>query len=155
MRISDWSSDGCSSDLFVSTETAIKKRTTVSFATDLALHVRRMERLSTNERDAIARTAAAPMLEHVQAWVAINSGTANLDGLAQIAEALADAFSALPGTLRLVEPEPVEAVSATGAVSAQPHGHHLHLAVRPDAPVQMLFTGHMKDRKSTRQNSSH
>src|SRR3546814_13592061 len=22
-------------------------------------------------------------------------------------------------------------------------GHHLHLAVRPDAPVQMLFTGHM------------
>src|SRR3546814_7743383 len=83
------------------------------------------------------------MLEHVQAWVAINSGTANLDGLAQIAEALADTFSALPGTLRLVEPEPVEAVSATGAVSAQPHGHHLHLAVRPDAPVQMLFTGHM------------
>src|SRR3546814_11641201 len=82
-----------------------------------------MERLSTIERDAIARTAAAPMLEHVQAWVAINSGTANLDGLAQIAEALADAFSALPGTLRLVEPEPVAAVSATGAVSAQPHGH--------------------------------
>ncbi|RIA46661.1 glutamate carboxypeptidase [Hephaestia caeni] len=102
-----------------------------------------MERLSTIERDAIARTAAAPMLERVQAWAAINSGTANLDGLARIAATLADAFSVLPGTLRLVDPEPVEAVSAAGAVSAQPHGHHLHLAVRPDAPVQMLFTGHM------------
>src|SRR3546814_19505634 len=121
MRISDWSSDGCSSDLFVSTETAIKKRTTVSFATDLALHVRRMERLSTIERDAIARTAAAPMLEHVQAWVAINSGTANLDGLAQIAEALADAFSALPGTPRPVEPDPVDAAQAPGSGHAHPH----------------------------------
>src|SRR3546814_19453931 len=102
-----------------------------------------MERLSTIERDAIARTAAAPKLEHVQAWVAINSGTANLDGLAQIAEALADAFSALPGTTRLVEPEPVAAVSATGAVSAQPHGHPLPLAVRPDPPGQQPFPRHI------------
>src|SRR3546814_18164245 len=102
-----------------------------------------MERLSRIERDAIARTAAAPMLEHVQAWVAINSGTANLDGLAQIAEAIADAFSALPGTLRLVEPEPGEAVLATGAGRAQPHGQHTHLAIPPEPPGHTHLTRHM------------
>ena len=102
-----------------------------------------MERLSTIERDAIERVAAAPSLGRVQAWAAINSGTANLDGLAHIAGVLAEAFGALPGELRLVDPAPVEAVSAAGIVSAQPHGKHLHLTVRPHAPVQMLFTGHM------------
>ncbi len=102
-----------------------------------------MEGLSTIERDAIEHAAAAPMLERVQAWAAINSGTANLDGLARIADVLAEAFGALPGDLRLVDPAPVEAVSAAGIVNAQPHGRHLHLAVRPDAPVRMLFTGHM------------
>ncbi|MCM8730227.1 hydrolase [Hephaestia sp. GCM10023244] len=102
-----------------------------------------MEMLSPIERDAVAHAAAAPMLDRVQAWAAINSGTANLEGLARIAGTLADAFAVLPGTLQLIEPAPVDSVSATGVVSAQPHGKHLHLAVRPDAPVQMLFTGHM------------
>lgn len=102
-----------------------------------------MEGLSTIERAAIERAAAAPMLEQVQAWAAINSGTANLAGLARMADVLAEAFGVLPGGLRLVDPTPVEAVSAAGVVNPQPHGRHLHLTVRPQAPVQMLFTGHM------------
>ncbi|HVI97929.1 MAG TPA: hydrolase [Sphingomonas sp.] len=102
-----------------------------------------METLSTIERDAIAHAAAAPMLERVQAWAAINSGTTNLDGLVRMADTLADAFAVLPGALQLVDPAPVEAVSTAGIVSKQPHGRHLHLAVRPDAPIQMLLTGHM------------
>ncbi|WP_315765000.1 hydrolase [Sphingomonas sp. Y38-1Y] len=102
-----------------------------------------MERLIEVERTAVGHVAAAPMLEQIEGWCAINSGTRNLSGVSAMGAALADAFSALPGTLRMVDPEPVEAVEPDGRVVAIDHGRHLHLTVRPDAPVQMLFTGHM------------
>jgi glutamate carboxypeptidase len=102
-----------------------------------------MEGLTTIERDAVARVADAPMLANTLAWAAINSGTGNLAGLADLASRLADAFAALPGELALVEPDPVERVDVAGNVVAIQHGRHLHLRVRPEAPVQMLFTGHM------------
>ena len=49
----------------------------------------------------------------------------------------------MPGELRLVEPAPVEAIDAAGKRYAVEHGRNLHLTVRPEAPVQLLFTGHM------------
>ena len=83
------------------------------------------------------------MLAQVTRWSAVNSGTGNLAGLANMAELLADAFSALPGEIALVEPAPAERVEADGRVASVEHGRHLRLSVRPDAPVRMLFTGHM------------
>jgi glutamate carboxypeptidase len=83
------------------------------------------------------------MLDQTLAWSAINSGSRNLAGLERMAEALTDAFAALPGALRLEEAARVEAVDAAGRETAVEHGRHLHLTVRPTAPVQMLFTGHM------------
>jgi glutamate carboxypeptidase len=56
---------------------------------------------------------------------------------------LANAFSALPGELKLIDPAPVQTVTAAGETAALEHGQNLHLAVRSDAPVQLLFTGHM------------
>lgn len=102
-----------------------------------------MNELSPIERAAVAFAQASPMLARTEAWAAINSGTRNLPGLATIADLLADAFSLLPGHLALIEPDPVETVLADGQTRAIEHGRHLHLAVRPDAPVQLLFTGHM------------
>ncbi len=99
--------------------------------------------LSLDEQRILARAAAAPMLDQVQRWAAINSGSRNLDGLAQMADALADAFGALPGAIRLVDPAPVDHVAADGRVQPLIHGRHLHLSVRPQAPVQLLLTGHM------------
>ncbi|RYY42532.1 MAG: hydrolase, partial [Sphingomonadales bacterium] len=99
--------------------------------------------LNTTEAAAVEAARAAPMLAQVEHWVAVNSGTRNLTGLATMAGLLADAFSALPGDLTLVEPAPVEMVDTSGTVQSLPHGRHLHLRVRPQAPVQMLFTGHM------------
>ena len=83
------------------------------------------------------------MLARTEAWAAVNSGTRNLAGLATMADLLANAFSVLPGRLALLEPDPVETVSADGLVQTIEHGRHLHLVVRPDAPVQILLTGHM------------
>lgn len=99
--------------------------------------------MSAVERDLVARAGDAPMLRQVREWAAINSGTRNLAGLATIAGRLADAFAALPGRIELVAPESAESVGSDGVVSAIGHGRHLHLVVRPEAPVQMLFTGHM------------
>jgi len=83
------------------------------------------------------------MLDQVQRWVAVNSGSRNLPGLKQMASLLVDEFAALPGKLLLAEPDPVEAITPDGLIEPIGHGAHLHLAARPDAPVQMLFTGHM------------
>ena len=102
-----------------------------------------MSGLSAIERDLVDHVRAAPMLAQTERWVAINSGTRNLAGVAAMGAALADAFAALPGDLALVAPDAVDSVSTEGEVRAIGHGHHLHLTVRPDAPVQLLFTGHM------------
>ena len=43
----------------------------------------------------------------------------------------------------LVDAAPVDAVDASGKKIDLEHGRNLHLKVRPEAPVQLLFTGHM------------
>ena len=102
-----------------------------------------MGELSSTERQAIERAGAEPMLDQVLAWSAVNSGSRNLGGLERMADILADAFSALPGLLRLEDASEVEAVDGAGRTLHVPHGRHLHLTVRPTAPLQLLFTGHM------------
>lgn len=86
---------------------------------------------------------AAAMLSQVEAWSAINTGTANLAGLAQQATLLAEAFGALPGTVELVDPAPVTAIAADGSAFDKPHGQHLVVRVRPQANRRILLTGHM------------
>jgi glutamate carboxypeptidase len=86
---------------------------------------------------------AKAMLAQVQAWSAINTGTANLPGLAQQAAALAEAFGALPGTVQLVDAAPVTAIAADGSAFDKPHGQHLVVRVRPAANRRILLTGHM------------
>ena len=99
--------------------------------------------VSSSEQETIERARAEPMLDQVLAWAAVNSGSRNLGGLAQMAELLADAFASLPGVLRLENPAPVEAIDSAGRTVEVKHGRHLHLTVRPTAPLQLLFTGHM------------
>jgi glutamate carboxypeptidase len=60
-----------------------------------------------------------------------------------MASELADDFSALPGKLDLLEAAPVEAVDGAGKRVEVPHGQNIRLSVRPEAPLQLLFTGHM------------
>jgi len=102
-----------------------------------------MGQLSSTERDAVERAAVEPMLDQVLAWAVVNSGSRNLGGLERMADLLADAFAALPGMLRLEHAQPVEAVDPGGKTVHLKHGRHLHLTVRPTAPVQLLLTGHM------------
>lgn len=86
---------------------------------------------------------ADTMLGQVQDWAAINTGTANIAGLAKMAGVLADAFSTLPGEIELVEPAAVTAISAEGHEFEKPHGRHMVLRVRPAAERRFVLTGHM------------
>src|SRR5438309_2909668 len=102
-----------------------------------------MAELSSDERAVVERAGAEPMLDQVLQWAAVNSGSRNLGGLERMADLLVDAFAALPGILRLENPATVEAVHAAGRTVEIAPGRHLHLTVRPTAPVQLLLTGHM------------
>ena len=102
-----------------------------------------MAGLTRIEQACVERASAEPMLAQVKAWAAINSGTRNLAGLASLSAKLADAFSVLPGELKLLDPAPVEGIAADGTPFSIEHGRNLHLTVRPEAPLQYLFTGHM------------
>ena len=102
-----------------------------------------MGSLASTETDCVERAAAEPMLAQVEAWAAVNSGSRNLAGLQTIAGLLGDAFAALPGEITLVEPAAVDAVDNAGRRLPLDHGRNLHLRVRPEAPVQILLTGHM------------
>jgi glutamate carboxypeptidase len=102
-----------------------------------------MAELSSSERAVVERAGAENMLDQVLAWATINSGSRNLAGLERMADVLVDAFSALPGLLRLEDPAKVEAVDAAGRRVSLRHGRNLRLTVRPTAPVQLLLTGHM------------
>jgi glutamate carboxypeptidase len=102
-----------------------------------------MVELSSSERAVVERASTEPMIDQVLGWVAVNSGSRNLAGLERMADLLVDGFSALPGILRLDNPAPVQTVDAAGRTVKIEHGRHLHLTVRPTAPVQLLLTGHM------------
>jgi glutamate carboxypeptidase len=102
-----------------------------------------MDGLTSTEAAVVERARAAPMLAQLETWVSVNSGTRNLAGLARMAKLLADAFSALPGGIAMIKPDPVEAISADGRLRPIEHGRHLLLTVRPQAAIQLLLAGHM------------
>jgi len=102
-----------------------------------------MAELSSSERAIVERAGAEPMLDQLLSWAAINSGSRNLAGLETMADLLVDAFASLPGLVRLERPASVKSVDKAGRGIEIEHGRHLHLTVRPTAPVQLLFTGHM------------
>lgn len=102
-----------------------------------------MHTLSTSEQNALDTIDRQHLLDQVQTWAAINSGSGNLNGLAITARMLADAFSVLPGEVELIAPEPVDRVLNNGSIETVTHGNHLLVTVRPESATQLLFTGHM------------
>jgi glutamate carboxypeptidase len=75
-------------------------------------------------------------------WCAINSGSRNLDGLRAMAAALLPVLEALPGVVDIKPLEGARAVADNGELRLDAHGEALQLTVRPDAPVQVILTGH-------------
>ena len=100
--------------------------------------------LTHRERDSLSHIpdVGEAMLSDVMAWSAQNSGSRNASGLRAMRRMLADAFSALPGDVSETVLPPQEVVSVKGETEAVALEPALEVAVRPDAPVQVVLTGH-------------
>ncbi|MET0294577.1 MAG: hydrolase [Phenylobacterium sp.] len=75
-------------------------------------------------------------------WCAINSGSRHLAGLERQRALLKNAFAALPGGPIDMPLTPSSDVGADGALRQQDHPAAIAVIVRPDAPVQVVLTGH-------------
>ena len=75
-------------------------------------------------------------------WCAIPSGSRNLAGLEAQRAVLEDVLRELPGQVDSIPLTDSHEVAADGELKAQHHTPALRLAVRPEAPVQVILTGH-------------
>ena len=85
---------------------------------------------------------AADMLSTVEKWSAQNSGSHNRAGLIAMRGLLSDRFSSLPAKLEEVALPKGEYVAKNGEVETITYEPALQVSVRPDAPVQLVLTGH-------------
>jgi glutamate carboxypeptidase len=92
-----------------------------------------LERLS-GEKDEILGRAVE--------WCALSSGSRNLPGLEAQRAALEPVLAELPGEVENVALADSHEVAADGSLKAQAHPPALMAAVRPEAPVQVVLTGH-------------
>ena len=84
----------------------------------------------------------ADVTQTLLAWSQINSGSGNPDGLGRMRRALEDYFSILPGEISEPELTNREIVAANGEKKQQSFEPAMQLVVRPDAPIQLVLTGH-------------
>lgn len=104
----------------------------------------RIEDLSREDEAAIERLhdAATAMTDQTVAWSRHNTGSWNTDGLKAFAPTLADAFAGLDASVRLETAKPFEAVTPKGETESIETGPILRVESRPDAPVQVVMSGH-------------
>ena len=84
----------------------------------------------------------AEILGRAVDWCAIASGSRNLAGLEAQRTVLEDVLGDLPGQVDSIPLADSHEVAADGELRAQHHTPALRLTVRPEAPVQVILTGH-------------
>ena len=83
------------------------------------------------------------MQQLLQEWCRINSGSDNMEGLALMAQRLAECFAVLGGSLQTVALPPRTAIDDSGQLISIPSAHALHMSKRPEAPLKIFLGGHM------------
>jgi glutamate carboxypeptidase len=83
------------------------------------------------------------MVQWVEQWSGINSGSHHLEGLARMCAALQEAFAVLEARMDVCDCDPMTRIDAAGEVETLSLGKALHLVKRPDAAVQVFLGGHM------------
>lgn len=99
-----------------------------------------------SQEDAAARerldAATDAMLARTLDWSSINTGSWNVDGLKTLAPKLADAFSELDAEIVMEASRPFETVTDRGETLEIETGPVLRVKARPDAPLQVVMSGH-------------
>lgn len=82
------------------------------------------------------------MVDLVQQWSKINSGSRNLAGLARMERAVLEAFAPLGAEVSFVELGDSEFVNEQGVVEHVANGRSIRLVKNPSANRRVLITGH-------------
>ncbi|PIB91766.1 hydrolase [Caulobacter sp. FWC2] len=101
-------------------------------------------RLNSEDRavlDHIARDGGL-IIDRAVDWCAINSGSRHLVGLERQRQVLLDAASRLPAAPIEMPLSPSREITADGRETEFHHPPSLAVVVRPEAPVQVVLTGH-------------
>lgn len=103
-----------------------------------------LSELTQEDSDVLARLKErqACMLDRTLDWAAQNTGSWNSQGLNAFAPVLADACGELEMDVRLTPTDPIERVTAKGDTDPFRTGPVLLGTARPEAPVQVVLTGH-------------
>lgn len=108
------------------------------------MHAIDLSQLNETDEAALARVKNEQdaMLERVLGWSAVNTGSWNTDGLASLAPRIVEALSETGADVEMLETPPIETINKDGEVDAFHTGPVLRAVQRPDAPVQVVLTGH-------------
>lgn len=82
------------------------------------------------------------MLAKTLEWANINTGSDNAHGLERLAPILCAAFGELGASIERVVPEPPVFIDNQGLERPEPTGPVILVTQRPDAPIQVVLTGH-------------
>ncbi|MEL6569669.1 MAG: hydrolase [Pseudomonadota bacterium] len=106
-----------------------------------------MDKLSSLSRDDEAarerlEDADGNMVERTVAWSKVNTGSWNSEGLKAFAPTLADAYSELDAEIELETARPFDTITNKGEALTIETGPVLRVKSRPEAPVQVVMSGH-------------
>ena len=76
------------------------------------------------------------------AWADINSGSRNTAGLNGVLDALEAEARMLPARVERIATQASTTVGDDGTVQSQAHADALQISARPEAPIQVVLTGH-------------
>lgn len=84
----------------------------------------------------------AAIIGRASAWSGVNSGSRNAAGLARMLELLEAEAGALPARVARLPTAGSTRVDDDGRMREEAHADALKISARPDAPVQVILTGH-------------
>ena len=100
--------------------------------------------LNASDRAALDHVATRQnaMLDRVLGWARVNTGSWNTAGLKQLAPLIAEALRETGAEVEIIDAPPIEKINDKGETDAFHTGPVLRAVQRPEAPVQIVLTGH-------------
>ncbi len=91
--------------------------------------------------DHVAARADA-LVARAVAWAEVNSGSRNAQGLNRVLDLLETETRTLPAVVERIPTAGSTTVADDGSVRAEAHADALKITARPEAPIQVVLTGH-------------
>lgn len=83
------------------------------------------------------------MTQRLIDWCEVNSGSDHLEGLKRMLAIIDETFDVLPGEAERLDLPPMREFLANGTTGLRPVGQAYRRRCRPEAPLQVLLSGHM------------